>query len=207
MRNVQKVIVGKDEAINLALVALFCRGHILIEDVPGIGKTTLGKALAASLGCSFKRIQFTPDLMPGDVLGVNYFNQEVLRVRVPRRPHIQPGHTRRRDQPGDAPHPIGPPRSHAGDPGHHRGRYHAPAGTLPRHRHPEPRRAREGTFPLPEAQLDRFMVRVLIGYPTPHEEGEIYLRFERETALPSLEAVADAEGRAESPDHPARRSR
>ena len=74
--NVQRVIVGKDEAINLAVVALLCRGHILVEDVPGIGKTTLAKALAQSLGSTFKRIQFTPDLMPGDVLGVNFFNQK-----------------------------------------------------------------------------------------------------------------------------------
>ncbi len=72
--SVQRVIVGKDEAIDLALGALLCRGHVLLEDVPGIGKTTLAKALADSLACDFKRIQFTPDLMPGDVLGVNILN-------------------------------------------------------------------------------------------------------------------------------------
>src|SRR5512145_1267957 len=74
--NVQKVIVGKGEVIDLALVAVLCEGHILIEDVPGIGKTTLAKALAASLGLSFRRIQFTPDLLPSDVTGVNVFNQK-----------------------------------------------------------------------------------------------------------------------------------
>ena len=74
--NVQRVVVGKDEVINLALIGLMCRGHILVEDVPGIGKTTLSKALAQSLGCTFGRIQFTPDLMPSDVLGVNFFNQK-----------------------------------------------------------------------------------------------------------------------------------
>ena len=74
--SVQKVIVGKDEAINLGLLALFCGGHILMEDVPGIGKTTMAKALAQSLGCSFKRIQCTPDLMPSDVVGVNLYNQK-----------------------------------------------------------------------------------------------------------------------------------
>ena len=74
--NVQRVIVGKDDVIDLATIALLCRGHILVEDVPGIGKTTLSKALAQSLGCSFRRIQFTPDLMPSDVLGVNFFNQK-----------------------------------------------------------------------------------------------------------------------------------
>ena len=67
--NVQRIIVGKDEVIDLAVITLLCRGHLLVEDVPGIGKTTLSKALAQSLGCTFKRIQFTPDLMPADVLG------------------------------------------------------------------------------------------------------------------------------------------
>ena len=73
--NVARVIVGKDDVIDLALVALLCEGHILIEDVPGIGKTTLAKALARSLDCSFSRIQFTPDLLPSDVTGISYFNQ------------------------------------------------------------------------------------------------------------------------------------
>ena len=74
--NVQKVIVGKDQAINLALVAVLCEGHILLEDIPGIGKTTLARALAVSLGCSFRRLQFTPDLLPSDVTGLNWFNQK-----------------------------------------------------------------------------------------------------------------------------------
>src|SRR3972149_6117415 len=75
-QNIQQVIVGKDEVINLALVAVLCEGHILLEDVPGIGKTTLARALAASLGCTFRRIQFTPDLLPSDVTGLNWFNQK-----------------------------------------------------------------------------------------------------------------------------------
>ena len=74
--NVQRVIVGKGDVIDLATIALLCRGHILVEDVPGIGKTTMSKALAQSLGCTFKRIQFTPDLMPTDVLGVTFYNQK-----------------------------------------------------------------------------------------------------------------------------------
>ena len=74
--NVQNVIVGKDEAINMSLVALLCKGHLLMEDVPGTGKTTMAKALAQSLGCDFHRIQCTPDLMPTDVLGVNFYNQK-----------------------------------------------------------------------------------------------------------------------------------
>ena len=75
--NVQKVIVGRDDVIDLALVATLCEGHILIEDVPGIGKTTLAKSIAASLGCTFRRIQFTPDLLPSDVTGINFFNQKM----------------------------------------------------------------------------------------------------------------------------------
>ena len=74
--NIQKVIVGKDEAINLALVAVLCEGHALLEDVPGIGKTTLARALATSLGCTFRRIQFTPDLLPSDVTRLSWFNQK-----------------------------------------------------------------------------------------------------------------------------------
>src|SRR5882757_9887291 len=75
-QNIGRVIVGKDETIQLLIVALLCEGHVLLEDVPGIGKTTLAKALSRSLGCSFQRIQFTPDLLPSDVTGVNVFNQK-----------------------------------------------------------------------------------------------------------------------------------
>ena len=74
--NIQKVIVGKEEVIDLTLTAVLCEGHLLIEDVPGIGKTTLARALAASLGCTFRRIQFTPDLLPSDVTGLYWFNQK-----------------------------------------------------------------------------------------------------------------------------------
>src|SRR5215472_1040169 len=74
-RNIQSVIIGNDEAIDLAFTAVLCEGHVLIEDVPGTGKTTLAKALATSLGCTFKRIQFTPDLLPSDVTGLNIYNQ------------------------------------------------------------------------------------------------------------------------------------
>ncbi|MFN2276580.1 MAG: AAA family ATPase, partial [Candidatus Promineifilaceae bacterium] len=74
--NIQRVIVGKDETINLALIAMLCEGHLLLEDVPGTGKTTLAKTIAASLGCTFRRVQFTPDLLPSDLTGIYYFNQK-----------------------------------------------------------------------------------------------------------------------------------
>src|SRR4030065_1284298 len=74
--NILRVIVGEDDVINLTMVAVLCEGHLLLEDVPGIGKTTLARALAASLGCTFRRIQFTPDLLPSDVTGINWFNQK-----------------------------------------------------------------------------------------------------------------------------------
>ncbi len=74
--NIQKVIVGKDEVIDMAMVAVLCEGHVLLEDVPGIGKTMLARSIARTLGCRFQRIQFTPDLLPSDVTGINYFNQK-----------------------------------------------------------------------------------------------------------------------------------
>src|SRR3984893_4522218 len=76
-QNIGRVIVGKDETIQLLIVALLCEGHVLLEDVPGIGKTTLAKALSRSLGCSFQRIQFTPDLMPSDITGITFYNQKL----------------------------------------------------------------------------------------------------------------------------------
>ena len=92
--SVQRVIVGKDEVIDLAVIALLCRGHVLIEDVPGIGKTMMAKALAQSLGCTFTRIQYTPDLMPTDVLGVNFFNQKVGDFEFRAGPIFSPDRTR-----------------------------------------------------------------------------------------------------------------
>ncbi|MCB0081641.1 MAG: AAA family ATPase, partial [Caldilineaceae bacterium] len=85
-QNVAQVIIGKDAVVELLLVALLCDGHVLLEDVPGIGKTTLAKALARSIDCTFSRIQFTPDLLPGDVTGINYFNQKQQEFEFRRGP-------------------------------------------------------------------------------------------------------------------------
>jgi len=186
--NIQRVIVGKDEQIELALVAVLCEGHILVEDVPGIGKTTLAKTLAASLGCTFRRIQFTPDLLPSDVTGINYFNQKlqewefragpvfaqvVLADEINRAtPRTQSAlleamQERQVTVDGDT-RPL--PR---------------PFLVLATQNPIE----LEGTFPLPEAQIDRFFIKLLIGYPTVDEENLILLRFERTDPLVGLSPV------------------
>jgi len=186
--NIQRVIVGKDEQIELALVAVLCEGHILVEDVPGIGKTTLAKALAASLGCTFRRIQFTPDLLPSDVTGINYYNQKlqewefragpvfaqvVLADEINRAtPRTQSAlleamQERQVTVDGDT-RPL--PR---------------PFLVLATQNPIE----LEGTFPLPEAQVDRFFIKLPIGYPTVDEENSILLRFERADPLVGLSPV------------------
>ena len=190
--NVQKIIVGKDEAINLALIALLCRGHILVEDVPGIGKTTLANALAQSLGCTFKRIQFTPDLMPTDVTGVNFFNLKTSDFE------FRPGPIFSQVVLADEINRATPRTQSALLEAMQERQSTVDGVTMPL---PEPFLVMatqnpigmEGTFPLPEAQLDRFMVRIKLGYPTPEEESDILLRFERDTLLPSLDAVTNSD--------------
>jgi MoxR-like ATPase len=190
--NVQRVIVGKSEAINIALVALLCRGHILVEDVPGIGKTTLSKALAQSLGCTFKRIQFTPDLMPSDVVGVNFFNQKTSEFEFLPGPIVS--QILLADEINRA-----TPRTQSALLEAMQERQTTVDGVT--RALPKPFLVlatqnpieMEGTFPLPEAQLDRFMVRLTLGYPSPEEELEIYLRFEKDSVPPEIEAVTDGE--------------
>ena len=189
--SVQRAIVGKDEAIDLAIIALLCRGHILVEDVPGIGKTTLCKALAQSLGCSFKRIQFTPDLMPSDVLGVNFFNQRTVDFE------FRPGPIFSQIVLADEINRATPRTQSALLEAMQERQATVDGVTMPL---PRPFLVAatqnpiemEGTFPLPEAQLDRFTVRIKLGYPSPQEESDIIIRFERDTVLPDLEPVADS---------------
>ena len=190
--SVQRVVVGKSEAIDLALVALLCRGHVLVEDVPGVGKTTMAKALAESLGCSFSRIQFTPDLMPGDILGVNYFNQKSSDFE------FRPGPIFSQVLLGDEINRATPRTQSALLEAMQEAQATVDGVTMPL---PRPFLVMatqnpvemEGTFPLPEAQLDRFMVKVVLGYPTPQEESDIFVRFDRDAVLPRLEAVTSAE--------------
>jgi len=187
-QNVQKVIVGKSDVIELALVAVLCEGHILVEDVPGIGKTTLARSLAASLGCTFRRIQFTPDLLPSDVTGINYFNQKTQTFE------FRPGPVMSQVVLADEINRATPRTQSAlleamqeqqitidGD------TYQLPRPFLViATQNPI---ELEGTFPLPEAQIDRFLMRLSIGYPTEAEEHAMLLRFEREDPLEELSAV------------------
>ncbi len=186
--NVQKVIVGKSDVIDLALVAVLCEGHILIEDVPGIGKTTLARSLAASLGCTFRRIQFTPDLLPSDVTGINFFNQKTQTFE------FRPGPVMTQVVLADEINRA-TPRTQSSLLEAMQERQITVDGetyALPRPflviatQNPI---ELEGTFPLPEAQVDRFLIKLPLGYPSEDEEHEMLLRFERDDPLETLEAV------------------
>ena len=186
--NIQKVVVGKGEVINLALVAIFCEGHILIEDVPGIGKTTLAKSIAVSLGCTFRRIQFTPDLLPSDVTGISFFNQKTQEFE------FRPGPVMSQVVLADEINRATPRTQSAMLEAMQEQQITVDGVTyfLPRPflvmatQNPI---ELEGTFPLPEAQVDRFLIKLPIGYPTKEEEHAILLRFEREDPLDELEPV------------------
>ena len=194
--NVAKVIVGKDEAIELCLVALLCEGHVLMEDVPGIGKTTLVKALARSTGCTFKRIQFTPDLLPSDVTGILFFNQKTQEFE------FRPGPIISQIVLADEINRATPRTQSALLEAMQERTVTVDVDTL-RLPHPFMVLATqnpielEGTFPLPEAQVDRFLMRIALGYPTRAEEEEILIRYEREDPLEGLEPVISAEELAE----------
>jgi MoxR-like ATPase len=186
--NINKVIVGKESAIELVLVALLCEGHILIEDVPGIGKTTLAKAAARSLGCTFRRIQFTPDLLPSDVTGIYYFNQKAQEFQ------FRPGPVMSQIVLADEINRATPRTQSALLEAMQERQVTVDVETVAL---PRPFMVLatqnpielEGTFPLPEAQIDRFLLRIELGYPSEEEENDILLRFEREDPLETLEAV------------------
>ena len=192
IENVERVMVGKSDAVELGVIALMCGGHALIEDVPGVGKTMLARSVAKSVGCAFKRIQFTPDLLPTDVTGVSIYNQQngafefragpiisqlVLADEVNRAtPKTQSAMLEAMDE-----------------------RQVTVEGVT--HAMPSPFMVMatqnpveyEGTFPLPEAQLDRFLLIIRLGYPTPEEELEIVERQQLAHPIEALEAAASAE--------------
>jgi len=188
--NVEKVIVGKRQAIELILVALLCEGHVLIEDVPGTGKTMLARSVAASLGLTFKRLQCTPDLLPNDITGVSVFNQRTAEFEF--RPGPAFVHVLLADEINRA-----TPRTQSalleamGE-----GQVSADGVTYTLNRPflvlaTQNPIEYEGTFPLPEAQLDRFLLKLSLGYPTPEDEGRILLNLRREHPVLSVEQVVD----------------
>lgn len=188
----QRVIVGKADAIDLALTAVLCRGHVLVEDVPGTGKTTMSKALAASLRCEFRRIQFTPDMVPADVLGVNLFNMRTSEFEFRAGPIFS--QLVLADEINRA-----TPRTQSALLEAMQERQVSIDGVTMLL--PEPFLViatlnpieMEGTFPLPEAQLDRFLLRVSLGYPTRDEESSMLMRFQSVTGSEALTPVAGPE--------------
>ena len=188
--NIQRVIVGKDEIINLALIAMLCEGHLLLEDVPGTGKTTLAKTIAASLGCSFRRVQFTPDLLPSDLTGIYYFNQKSQEFE------FRPGPLMAQILLADEINRATPRTQSALLESMQEQQVTVDIAT---HELPRPFMVMatqnpielEGTFPLPEAQLDRFLIKLAVGYPDAEGENNILLRFEKEDPLNSLQKVVE----------------
>ena len=186
--NIERVLVGKGGAIELTLAAILSGGHLLIEDVPGIGKTTLGRCLAESLGFRFKRIQFTPDLMPSDITGIHYYNQQRGDFE------FRPGPIIAQVVLADEINRATPRTQSALLEAMAEGQLTVDEITIPL---PKPFLViatqnpieLEGTFPLPEAQLDRFLLRIRLGYPDEFEEGEMLQRFHPGSPLDSLEAV------------------
>jgi MoxR-like ATPase len=190
--NVEKVIVGKRQAIEMVLVAMLCEGHVLIEDVPGVGKTMLARAIAGSLGISFKRLQCTPDLLPNDITGVSVFNQKTQEFEF--RPGPAFVHILLADEVNRA-----TPRTQSALLEAMGERQISVDGVTYPLRQPFIVLATqnpiefEGVFPLPEAQLDRFLLRLSVGYPEIDEEAAMLRRLQREHPIESLPQVADAQ--------------
>ena len=190
--NVERVIVGKGEVVELAIVALLCEGHLLIEDVPGIGKTMLAKSLARSLGCSFRRIQCTPDLLPSDVTGTYIFNQRTSDFE------FRPGPIMAQVVLVDEINRATPRTQSALLEAMQEHQVTAEGETklLPRPfmvlatQNPI---ELEGTFPLPEAQLDRFMLNIKIGYPALEDDHLILARFRQADPLEELMPVVSSD--------------
>ncbi|HEX9891416.1 MAG TPA: MoxR family ATPase [Actinomycetota bacterium] len=193
--NVERVVQGKPREVQLALVSLVAEGHLLIEDVPGVGKTMLAKAIARSIDCSFRRIQFTPDLLPTDITGVNVWSpdradfefkpgaifanivlgDEINRASPKTQSALLESMEERQATVDGVSHQLGVP-------------FMVMATQNPIEY--------EGTYPLPEAQLDRFMMRLAIGYPSPEAEVGILATHGTTSSLDDIEPVTDATGAA-----------
>ncbi|OQB26710.1 MAG: ATPase RavA [Chloroflexi bacterium ADurb.Bin180] len=190
--NVEKVIVGKRDAIQSAVICLLCEGHLLIEDVPGVGKTMLAKSLARSIGCTFKRIQFTPDLLPSDVTGVSVFNEKTREFEY------RPGPILSQIVLTDEINRATPKTQSALLEAMEERQVTVDGISYPT---PAPFLVMatqnpieyEGTFPLPEAQLDRFMMRVHLGHPAPADEIKILAAQQYAHPIEGIGQVIDAE--------------
>ncbi|MFL5624876.1 MAG: AAA family ATPase [Ktedonobacteraceae bacterium] len=190
--NVEKVIVGKGEAVAFSLIAVICHGHVLIEDVPGVGKTVLTKAIARSIGCTFKRIQFTPDLLPSDVTGTSIYNQKTSNFE------FRSGPIMAQIVLADEINRATPKTQSALLEAMEEGQITVDGVS---YRLPEPFMVMatqnpieyEGTFPLPEAQLDRFMMNISIGYPKASDEMNILDSHQHHHPLDDLAQIMTAE--------------
>jgi MoxR-like ATPase len=190
--NIKRVIVGKDDVARLTLIAVLSQGHILIEDVPGVGKTVLTKAISRSIGCTFKRIQFTPDLLPSDVIGVSIYNQKTGNFEY------RPGPLFSQFVLADEINRATPKTQSALLEAMEEHQITVDGTTYPL---PQPFLVMatqnpieyEGTFPLPEAQLDRFMINISLGYAQPSDEVTILEQQKLHHPLDSLQQVISAE--------------
>jgi MoxR-like ATPase len=192
IKNVERVVMGKPQVIELVTIGLLSQGHMLIEDVPGVGKTMLARALAKSLGCTFRRIQFTPDMLPTDVTGVSIFNQKTREFE------FRPGPIMAQIVLTDEINRATPKTQSALLEAMQELQVTVDGVTYPL---PKPFLMMatqnpieyEGTFPLPEAQLDRFLMRVQLGYPDPNDEITILDSQQHVHPLTKIEQVVDVE--------------
>ena len=190
--NVEKVIIGKRKETVLSLTALLAGGHVLLEDVPGVGKTMLVKSLAKSINATFKRIQFTPDLLPSDVLGVSVYNPKAMEFE------FRPGPIMGNIILADEINRTSPKTQSALLEGMEEGNVTVDGYT---YQLPKPFFVMatqnpieyEGTYPLPEAQLDRFLLKMKMGYPNPEEEIDVLTRYANEETIDWLEPVITME--------------
>ena len=190
MENVERVIIGKHAEVELALIALLCGGHVLVEDVPGVGKTSLAKAVARSIGCSFKRLQFTPDMLPSDITGVFIYNQKTNEFE------FRPGPIMAQIVLADEINRATPKTQSALLEAMEEQHVTVEGQTFPL---PNPFLVLatqnpieyEGTFPLPEAQLDRFLMRIELGYPRRADEMTVLETQQRAQPLDEIGQVVE----------------